>query len=100
MMAIKQVVFNMIRETSKEAKKHIDKRGITERQAANIFKEIKYMNSMGYKPTRKEIAVMLNIETSSVSARVNNMIKNGWVEEGEQVTHGNYRKAYELITTA
>ena len=89
----------MIRDTSRQAYNEIKHQGITDRQSLSIMFMVRGANKIGIKPTRRDVSLQTGIESSSVSARVNSLIKCGFIEEGEQVKRKGYRAAYELIAT-
>lgn len=72
-----------VRETSKEAYEYCQEHGITQGQQKEI---VRAMIEKGKPMTRHEIAHRTGIETSSVSARVNKMLKEKALEETAKIT--------------
>jgi len=70
-----------MRGTSRAAYANIKHSGVIEHQTALILKHVKVSK---YPITRREIAKSLNMETSTASARVNELIKRNQLTEDEK----------------
>lgn len=75
----------MINETSKQAKKQNDKQGVTAAQCKRVLQAIKWAAKHNLIATRRGVAHILKMDTSSVAGRVNELIKGGFVEETHKV---------------
>lgn len=71
----------MVRDTSIQAYHE-------ERDAGNVASQekevLRYISQCAYPPTRREIAHALGLDTSSVSARVNALINEGLIADGQR----------------